>query len=169
MTRAMQAVMLIIPLLTFSQIDANAATAPHPECPWVNPENSWVDFITGRVPARGRANYVFSIRFDEMHDITDSRKYTGEDDPLGRIWAGSCYTVGLDKDGWFAAGVNETNSESPFFRTSVDAAPPDDYLIAIGERVFQFNEAGEVFDADYGHVGNLRCVLARQICRQYAE
>ena len=71
--------------------DASSAAAPNPECPWVKPGNSWVDFILGRVPYSGKKlpSYVFSVRFENMGSIKDSKRFTGRKrsagNNLGRI------------------------------------------------------------------------------------
>ena len=150
--------------------EAFSAAAPHPACPWLNPRNSWVDFIMGQVPlADKKISKYFSVRFEGMKGIADSKHYTGENDPLGKIWKGECYTVYFSKDRWVAVGYNEIKRESEIMKSSSLDAHPEDYLISIGGTVFEYNEAGEIFDADYGHVGNFRCVLDRQLCKNYAD
>ena len=151
--------------------NALSAAAPNPECPWVKPSNTWVEFIMRRVPYSGdkRPSYVFSVRFENMGSIKDSKRFTGENDPLGIIWAGSCYTVFYNKGRWSASGYNEKKGESDIIDSKKGAANPEDYLITIGDRIYEFNEAGELFDLEHGHVGNFRCVLDRNICKYYAK
>lgn len=151
--------------------DASSAAAPNPECPWVKPGNTWVDFILGRVPYSGKKlpSYVFSVRFENMGSIKDSKRFTGENDPLGIIWAGSCYTVFFNKDRWAASGYNEKKGENAIIDSKKGLANPEEYLISIGDRVYEFNEAGEIFDLEHGHVGNFRCVLDRNICKNYTR
>ena len=156
-------------LLTVVGSTAFSAAAPHPECPWVNPRNTWKDYITGRVPSGGKKIFYFSVRFEEMGSIRDSKRYTGMRDPLGKLWAGACYTVSFSKNRWWVSGYNEARRESELMEATSNGAHPEDYFISLGGRVFQYNEAGEVFDTEYGHVGNFRCVLDRSICKKYAE
>ena len=56
---------------------AAAASPPHPDCPLVNTENSWRDYIVGRLAGGGgsekeKSNY-FSVRFDNMAGIADAK------------------------------------------------------------------------------------------------
>jgi hypothetical protein len=148
-------------------LPARAASPPHPECPWVKPENSWVDFITGQVPSAGKATYYFAVRFDKMSHVPDSKRFTGDSDPLGTLWKGSCYTVSYANGGWNVSGYNEGRRRSGLW--SYSNADPNQKEISLWGRVFRFTEGGEVIDAQYGHLGTLKCVLDHRACDGFAD
>lgn len=142
----------------------------HPQCPWVNPANSWVDYISGRVdrdPSQEVSYFYFQVRFDQMSHIADSRRFTGASDPMGTLWKGSCYTVYFQNGAWHVAGYNEQAGETRLFQYS--NADPTDYEISLWGRVFEYNEAGELFDPDYGLVGSFHCILWNRACEGFRD
>ena len=168
-----RSIILVFACLSLPTHLAAAASPPHPECPLVNQENSWRDYIVGRVASGGgaeeeKSNY-FSVQFDNMAGIRDAKEYAGRDDPLGALWKGSCYTVFYDRGrgDWWVSGYNEQKAEGGLWKSS--GANPENYRISLWGRIFEYNEDGQIIDGEYGHVGNLRCVLDHSVCGQYGD
>lgn len=148
-------------------VPVTAVPAPvHPECPWVNPNNLWKNFITGNVPPskKGvRGNY-FSVRFDHMKHIKDSKSAKGPN-PLGNLWKGSCYVVEYRKGGWTVMGYNKGRKET--IPATYRNADPNKNEISLWGIVFKFNEDGRLIHKKYGHIGSLYCVLDYTACDKY--
>jgi hypothetical protein len=139
--------------LVFWPATTYPAELPHPQCPWKNPENSWRDYVSGNVPKsrtrKGiRANY-FMVKFDKMSKLPDSK--------LKGLRKNSCYTVYYSKGIWHTAGYNKHKKESMSAR-SKNADPLENQLSLWGV-VLTYNEGGEVFHPELGHIGTLQCIL----------
>jgi hypothetical protein len=88
----------------------------------------------------------FSIKFDHLkHNI-------------GTLAAGQCYTATTDgKGSWNVSGYNVAQRKSVLDPRQGD--PPSTGRMNIWGRVFTFDEAGAVYDAEFGRVGTLKCDL----------
>jgi hypothetical protein len=123
---------------------SQANTFPgRPECPWSNLNNNWKDFMSGRY---GGLYPAFSIRFDKARSS------------IGNITANRCYTVTYIRGVWQVSGYYLTKKENIVGGAVFN---PDEYKMNIWGIPFTFNEAGEVFHPELGHVGSLKCLIGR--------
>lgn len=146
--------LLIVSLLLSESVGhADPVTPANPQCPWVNPSNSWQDYVSGKIKS-GNVNY-FQVRWEFMKKISDPFKSNTSSSPLGTIWKGSCVTV------YYAPSEQRWHSsvKGGVTYTSKAIADPQKMQLGISGRAFKFNEAGEVFDLKLGKVGKMRCEL----------
>jgi hypothetical protein len=118
-----------------------------PECPTHHPGNGWKDYIAGKYSARPGAS-PFSVKFDRINRN------------IGPLTAGRCYSVAYVGDAWHVLGWDDVQKKVELLqRTGGD---PQDYKMNLWGRIFTFNEAGELFDDQFGLVGTLKCELGNE-------
>ncbi len=129
--------------------------------------NSWKEYLTG-----GGAS-IFEVRFDCASDLGDTLQYIGEEDPLGTIYTGYCYTVTWNNSAkrpntWSSAGQTETwtkkhirkyGGQAPTLYGR-DVADPENYELVVRGTVFTYDDAGLVYHEDHGVVGTLNCGIS---------
>ncbi|CAM5775079.1 hypothetical protein LMIY3S_04843 [Labrys miyagiensis] len=132
-------------LMTCANV-ANAYVYPGKKsCPWINPANKWVDYITQKF---GDREPFFSIKFTKQ---------------IGTISPGGCYTVHyFGGNRWKAAGYNNVfkhNATEEEFRI----ANPENYELTVWGAMFRYNEAGEVTYIRTGElVGQMYCNIGSE-------
>ncbi len=137
-----------------------------PDCPlnrppetW--PENMWQDWFLNHKKNYNQPHAGASVRFQYWpgFGIHDSEKYKGDGDPFGNIYPKDAYLIYYKNGRWNSMGYNEQAKENRLWEDAPGYASPEKYQLSIFRRVFTFNEKGEVFDSEYGRVGQIVCRL----------
>lgn len=120
-----------------SQIDPNEKAGYGP----------WMEFI--------RSGKEFSILFDKTSDKFDDSQYSGDwrSDPMGSIKGGETYTCSYNNGTFSCIGYDQGVKGA--YQKNTDNVNLDDYRISLWGRGYSFDEAGNVFDPQYGLVGRL--------------
>jgi hypothetical protein len=129
-------------ILTSATASSFAYTYPgRPNCPTNNPKFTWTEYLNGRAQDR---NHAFSLLINRVnHNV-------------GPFVVNKCNS-GTVSNGTLVISYGSTPKGSLDVRSG--PIDPKTRRFAIGGRTFHFSDAGDVFDAEFGLVGTLRCTL----------
>ena len=129
----------------YLDVYVRAAVSAYPQ---TNFQEDWVSHI-----ASGRQ---FTVTFDHTADKFDDSTFTGDPntDPMGILQGGQTYSVVYRGGRWACTGFNQWTRGSGTFE--YDNADPRIMQMSLWGRVYSFDNEGNVYDPEFGHVGTMK-------------